>query len=107
MTSETEKRPLITGDQLLFAVLFLGVLTSSRKKVTCPEILILLKPVLEVIFVYVSELLQSFALFEILIDAHQLTKDLCPIWGTSSCIFSLLFNFTHLYFWAGVPPLFA
>lgn len=69
MTSETEKRLLITGDQLLFAVLFLSVLTSSREKVICPEILILLKPFSEVISVYVSELLQSFSLFEILIDA--------------------------------------
>ena len=106
MTSETEKRPLITSDQLLFAVLFPGVLTSSREKLICPEILILLKLFPDVIFVCVSELLQCFSLFEILIDPHQLTKDLCLIWGASSCVFSLLFNFIHLYFWAGVPPLF-
>ena len=46
---------------------------------TGPEILILLKRVSDVIFVYLSELLQSFSLFEIFIEAHQLTKDLCPL----------------------------
>ena len=63
MTSEIEKCAVITGDQLLFAVLFLGELTSSREKVRGPEILILLKRVSDVLFVYVHELLQSFSLF--------------------------------------------
>ena len=63
MTSEIEKWALITDDQQLFAVLFFGKLTSSREKVTGPEILILLKRLSDVIFVYVHELLQSFFLF--------------------------------------------
>ena len=67
MTSET-KMTGSTGDQL-FAVLFLGKLTSSIEKVTGPEILILLKPVSDVILVYISELLQSFSVLEILIEA--------------------------------------
>ena len=97
MTCEAEKGPVITGDQLLFRVLFLNELTSSREKVICLEILVLLELFSDVIFVYFSEFLQCFSLFEILIDAHQLTKYLCPIWGASSCVLSLLFNFTHLY----------
>ena len=43
MTSEIGTWAIITCDQLLFAVLFLGELTSSKEKVTGPEILILLK----------------------------------------------------------------
>ena len=63
MTSEIGTWAIITCDQLLFAVLFLGKLTSSKEKVTGPEILILLKRVSDIIFVYVHELLQSFFLF--------------------------------------------
>lgn len=63
MTGKIEKWAAITSDQLLFAVLFLGELTSSGEKVTGPEILIFLKRVSDVILVYVHELLQSFFLF--------------------------------------------
>ena len=63
MTSEIGTWAIITCDQHLFAVLFLGKLTSSREKVTGPEILILLKRVSDIIFVYVHELLQFFFLF--------------------------------------------
>ena len=79
MTSEIEKWAVITCDQLLFAVLLLGKLTSSGEKVTGPEILIFLKQVSDVILVSVHELLQSFFFFKILIEGHQLTKDLCPL----------------------------
>ena len=57
----------------LQSCLLANLLAQETGPVIGPEILILQRRVSDVIFVYVFELLQSFSLFEILIEAHQLT----------------------------------
>ena len=96
MTSETEKGPLITGDQLLFAVLFLGKLTSSREKLICPEILILLEPFSDVIFVYFSEFCNLFLFVKYWL-MHINWLDICVRFAVPPVVFSHYYLILTIY----------